>query len=531
LITTNKNSPNYVPDAPDVSGGSNSRFGQQYAIDGGRMNGFLNENESSNPLGPVPTPLPAHPTTAEVEAHNSALDIMATYDCDTVPYLWYYAKNFALYDHYFQANAGDSTPGNVQLFAAQIGQTEVAAGKAPVLSTEADNGYTGGLPLGNDSNPPALQLPFLTPYTGATASQSISVASLPVLLSPLQDAAAVASGAEGLIPDDLAFEARSGRKSSPWAWYQEGSYASDGAATAAFSAHHDAPLFFDYINNAKSPFGTQANLRDNTATHGLLTDIKTGALPSEGVFWVKGGANASTYGFKPADQKLATIYPGDDDHPGTNNSDHQVSEAYVATLVNAIAASKYWKDSVIILTWDDSGGFYDHYPPTKYGPTCPDDLTGPFAGTPCGDGVRLPLLVISPYAKQGAVVHAPSNGGSIAKFIEDVFGLPKLAGLPDELAGTRVGLAPADANPYISDLTDSLDIEKLFRGSSWFEPSAIIPSPSVPPAMSCSSLRIRPIESPASLPHGFETAGFYAGNPSTAAGYRRAVPPHDDSND
>ncbi len=128
-------------------------------------------------------------------------------------------------------------------------------------------------------------------------------------------------------------------------------------------------------------------------------------------------------------------------------------------------------------------------------------------------------------------MHAPSDGGSIAKFIEDVFDLPKLAWLPDELAGTRAGLAPADANRYTSDLTDALDIDKLRRDDRWFpRRDAIIPAPSVPPAMSCASLGIRPLTSPAAVPRGFETTGFYAGNPSAATSLR-AVPRHSDTND
>ena len=69
-----------------------------------------------------------------------------------------------------------------------------------------------------------------------------------------------------------------------------------------------------------------------------------------------------------------------------------MAEAYLAEVVNAIAKSKYWKDSVIIVTWDDSGGFYDHLPPPGFGQTCPQDKSGPEEGYPCGDGVRLPSL-------------------------------------------------------------------------------------------------------------------------------------------
>jgi phospholipase C len=355
----------------------------------------------------------------------------------------------------------------------------------------------------------------------------ISVASLPMLLNPRQDAAAVRAGVEGLIPDDFALEANAQRFSYPWAWYEEGTDAGSPVSSTAFSPHHEAPLYFDYINNANSPFGSPANLRDNTVTNGLLADIKANALPERGVFWVKGGAHGTTYPFVPADPGLAGIYVGTDDHPGASDSDHQVAEAYVATLVNAIGNSKYWKDSVIILTWDDSGGMYDHYPPPKYGAPCPNDATGYFAGTPCGDGVRLPLLVISPFAKTGAVVHDASDAGSIAKFIEDVFELPTLGSLPDEAAGVAANLPPADLNPYTTDLLNAFDFAKL--AGNFTGPSPIIHQPSVPPTIGCASLGITPLTSPATLPAGFETAGWYADHPLPAR--RHAARQHRDAGD
>ncbi len=509
LITSNQaNSAYYVPDAPDIAGGSNSRFGQDYAVDGGKMDRFLAENEGAP--NTQPTPLPANPTTAQTQAHNNALNILTTYDCDTVPYLWYYAKNFALFDHYFQANTGQSTPGNVQLFAGQIGQTEVAAGKAPFVSSLSGTSYSNGVPLGNDNNPPPNQLPFIAPYGSPAAGDAISVASMPVLLNPMQDAAAVKASVVGLIPEDIGTESASNRGSVPWTWYEEGSTVSAGAPPAAFSAHHEAPMYFDYINNARSAFGSATTLKDNTYSGaGLLSDIRTGALPSTGVFWIKGGANATSWPFHPADSALTTKFPGTDDHPGNGSSDAQVAEAFVATTISAIANSPYWNDSVIILTWDDSGGLYDHFPPTEYGAPCPDDIGGIFTGEPCGDGVRLPLLVISRFAKSGAVVHDQSDAGSVSRFIEDVFGLPTFGSLPDETAGTNAGLFTADANNAIGDLTGALDVGKL-SGSSGNSPSlAIIPSPAVPPTMNCASLGMTPIASPASVPPGFMTQGAY----------------------
>lgn len=505
LISANTSSPNYVPDAADITGGNNGRYDQEYASDRGKMDDFLVDVEAGQPvLGPTPSP-------QQIEQHNDDITIEATYDCDTVPYLWYYAKNFALFDNYFQANTGDSTPSNIQLFSGQIGQTEAAAGEGvPSEPLPSGGGYSDGVPISNDDNPPTSQLPFaITSYSGDNSTFQ-SYATMPVMLSPKTDSKAEKSHVVGDIAADIKKEAHAHHPSYPWAWYEEGLYASG----AGFSAHHTAPLYFDYINNANSAFATKQTLRDNTASNGLISDIKNGNLPYEGVFWVKGG-NANTYGLKPADPIFTNnpsgkeYYVGDDDHPGSGSSDHQVAEAYLAEVVNAIAQSKYWRDSIIVVTWDDSGGFYDHAPPTEWGSTCPQDETGPEQGYSCGNGVRVPALVISRYSKTGVVVHDWNDHGSVSKLIEAIFGLPTFGSLPDEATGVSDGLSPADGNPGTFNLLDAIDENKL-HGQSPNPPTlAEISSPGAPPNMSCATLDITPIPSPTSLPNQYETPGYY----------------------
>lgn len=504
LISANPNSSSYVQDAPDITGGNNGRYDQEFGIDRGKMDDFLVDVEGGAPvLGPTPSP-------QQIEAHNESMGIEGVYDCDTVPYLWYYAKNFALFDHYFQAETGDSTPSNIQLFSGQIGQTEAAAGEGPRSEPVTGGGYSDGVPISNDDNPPTSQLPFpVTSYTGDNNTFQ-SYATAPVLLNPAMDRVAEKSKVYGYVGQDVSKEARSGRQSVPWAWYEEGLY----TANAGFSAHHTAPLYFDYLNNPHSAFASKRTLRDNTQSNGLISDIKHGKLPPSGVFWVKGG-NENTYGLVPADPIFTNnpssqkYYVGDDDHPGSGSSDHQVAEAYLAEVVNAIAESKYWKDSVIVVTWDDSGGFYDHLPPPGFGQTCPQDETGPEEGYPCGDGVRLPAFVISAFAKTGVVVHDFADHGSVSKLVEAVFGLPTFSSLPDEAKGVQAGLSPADGDSATSNLLDALDESKL-RGNSLNPPSlAEISNPGSPPTMSCSTLGITPIPAPTSLPNGYETAGYY----------------------
>jgi phospholipase C len=99
----------------------------------------------------------------------------------------------------------------------------------------------------------------------------------------------------------------------------------------------------------------------------------------------------------------------------------QPSENFIASIVNAIMKSPAWSSTAIFLTWDDFGGFYDHVPPPQVN------------GVELGP--RVPLLVISPYAKPGYISTRPGEFASFAKFIEKVFGLPSL-GARDALAST-----------------------------------------------------------------------------------------------
>jgi phospholipase C len=453
---------------PHILSGDQSTVGTTAKIDGGKMDNWLREEE----YGPTLTP-----TTVSTATHEEAIDMMAVYDCNTIPYLWYYAKNFTLFDHYFQADTGPSSSGNVQVFAAQIGQSEAASGKG----TPSGSAGVDGVPLVADDNPPNSIVPGVASYAGDNNTWQ-SYATIPVLLNPSADAAATYTG---YIPDDLSLEAKSARPAVGWGWYEEGLTTGIGAAPK-----HASPLYFDYIQHNASFY---QNLYDNTPSSGLLPAITNGTLPPSGVFWVK-GAKVDQFGFSPANGD--SHFLGDDDHPGSGNSDHQVAEAYVATLINAIAKSQYWQDSVIIVTWDDMGGFFDHVPPATF-ESCPTN-----GGEPCGDGPRLPMLVISPYSKTGQVIHDYNDGASIAKFIEVVFNLPALGSLPDEAPYEPEG--PRDVNSQIGDLTGALDIGKL-DGFTPLNPASLatIPGPSVPPAMTCATLGLTPSPALPGPPSGY----------------------------
>ncbi|HEU5479852.1 MAG TPA: alkaline phosphatase family protein, partial [Candidatus Tumulicola sp.] len=99
----------------------------------------------------------------------------------------------------------------------------------------------------------------------------------------------------------------------------------------------------------------------------------------------------------------------DSDH---SNGGQDNGPDWVASVVNAIGESSYWNSTAIIVVWDDWGGFYDHVPPPQL-----DSV---------GLGFRVPLIVLSPYAKTGYVSHTQYEFGSILKFVESTFGLPSL---------------------------------------------------------------------------------------------------------
>ncbi|BCJ85565.1 phospholipase C [Effusibacillus dendaii] len=167
-----------------------------------------------------------------------------------------------------------------------------------------------------------------------------------------------------------------------WAWYQGGYTANDNT----YSPHHNPFQYFQNYEDGKY----KNNLKD---TNDFVKDIANGKLPD--VSFLKAG------------------YP-EDEHPGYSTPE---GEDFTVKMINAIMNSPYWKDTAIIVTYDESGGYWDHVAPPQVTPG-PDGLQG--------NGPRIPALVISPYAKENYVSHVPYDTTSILKFIEWNYHLPTL---------------------------------------------------------------------------------------------------------
>jgi phospholipase C len=408
------------------------------------------------------------------DAKRLGLLTMMHADCDTVPFLWKYASTFALFDHFFQAMYGPSTPGNLDLIAAQTGQTQAARHPEQAVSA----GDTGpGEPVVDDN------LPAFGPYRTGKPERATQLDQTyaTVFLTLAGKDATNAQIDNDDVKQDVAHLAALGHPAIPWGWYQEGF--GDGPIYDSYVTHHNAVQYFGYLR--LNPYFWRG-VHDLTE---LLPAISNGRLEDKGVVFVKGGYQ-NPFGWRPATKigSIASAFAGDDDHPGY--SDSQLSESLVARVVNAVARSKYWRDSVILVLWDDSEGFYDHVPPPAF-EKCPD-------AEPCGDGPRVPALMISPYAKAHTIVSAPADHASFAKFLGAIFDLPALASLPDEKPYMPKG--PRDANPALNNLLDGFDAGRLAGTTSPIPASdAEIPDEIVdtfPAKMSCASLGITPVKVP-----------------------------------
>jgi len=102
----------------------------------------------------------------------------------------------------------------------------------------------------------------------------------------------------------------------------------------------------------------------------------------------------------------------DSDHGGGTKPGPDGGPDWVASVVNAIGESSYWNSTAIVVVWDDWGGFYDHITPPQL------DYQGL--------GFRVPMIIISPYAKRSYVSHTQYEFGSLLKFIEETYGLGSL---------------------------------------------------------------------------------------------------------
>jgi len=490
-----------------------------------------------NSSGVAPTSNPTLRVKQEAEVDMSHID------CDSNPLYWQYADQFTLFDNFHQTAIGPSTPNAIALIAGQVGDTQWVRnpGQADPTGLSLPNltdtvPYPGSasdtngtiLPFGPDD---ATYVPSTNSFAPDTTKQvPLTFATLPLSFAGSNIKAMVKSDVNPSVDlaDTQADINRIAKRDAPveWGWYQQGygaepfdgqpisenaglSY-TNAPAHASYVTHHNGPEYFGYIGE---------NPQFTAKLHGLqqfYTDVANQNLPAAGgVFYVRGGYYNND-GLLPADPNpvVQASTPGNDDHP--NYSDAQISAALVADSVNAIANSPYWSQSVIIISYDETDGEYDHVPEAfrTYGPD----------GAPETGGPRIPTIVISPYSASHTISHTYSEHSSIIKFINHLFNLAPLADLPDEAAarvagannaafnsvnGPQTNLGPADALDTMGQLLEAFDNDRLLGKKAPLPASyAMIPASIVHTlpqynGAGCTALKITPTD----YPNGYSVGG------------------------
>jgi len=485
-------------------------------------------------------------TAAQAMGTQFAHLVMSYIDCDTIPFFWNYANRFTLFDNIFATEDAPSAPNAIAMIAGQAGETQWVKHGSPARPVQAGahKGKLGAPPLVGDQQPfHGSQYdtsrddrqpvgPARENYADGNIAANLTFATLPLTFAGRNIGAAMRQDRSpdadlADIAKDIPFVAARNGKPVAWRWYQQGydheSYdAGTEASHAGYVSHHMGPQYFGYLVNNPAYQGNLRGMGD------FFEDMKRGNLPAEGgVFYIRGGF-ANLQDMTPPIQNpdfpaaltqrdidnIRKTKSGDDDHP--SYTDRMISEAMAARVVNAVASRpEIWRQSAIVITYDESDGFYDHVPPRilSYGPD----------GLPLARGIRIPLIVISPYARAHAVSHAEGDHNAVIETIEALFDLPPLASLPEEKAALLAGedprfngpngfvqhhLGPRDLNtPETDDLLSAFDPARLLgRRQPLPADYATIPDTVVAAlphygGKGCAAIGVVPVDSP-SQPDG-----------------------------
>jgi phospholipase C len=349
--------------------------------------------------GPPPSPLTGQPVT------NTKGLTMGYYDGNTVTALWNYAQHFAMSDNSFGTTFGPSTPGAINLISGQTnGISQILNGQSDSFEVSDGN---GNWTLVGDADP-------VGDVCSAPTRNQVQLSGKNI--GDLLSASAVTWGSF-MGGFDLARKNANGTT---------GCTRSTGSslvpATTDYIPHHAWFQYYASTLNAKHtrPSSVQAIGKEGDAAnheydiHDFFDAVQAGNFPA--VSFLKA----------PAYQ---------DGHAGY--SDPLDEQAFVVKVTNFLQRRPEWSNTAVVIAYDDSDGWYDHQmaPIVSQSESPADGLTAPGAcgsganalnganGAPvqgrCGYGPRLPLLVISPWAKQNFVDHTLTDQSSVIRFIED----------------------------------------------------------------------------------------------------------------
>jgi phospholipase C len=443
---------------------------EQKAFDGGKMDRF--PTTVANAAGTGPTGQPC-----------KASDVMNYYDGNTVTGMWNYARQFAMSDNFFGTTFGPSSPGAINLISGNTGTVGLTINGAATDGDTVPDG-NGGRSLISDAQP----------YFDDCSTRDAATMTGPNIGDELNRAGISWGWFQGGFRPTTSFAQATGG-TQPTSTFTPDQFkgkfatppASDqglcnavhpvGAAIGGTGGTTPGPTNYgnkdDYIPHHE-PFNYYAS----TANPHHLPPASLAAIGTDTQSFVSGAPQFNTanhqydtsdfdslvgaisHGYLSPDHLPAVSFlkaPGyEDGHAGY--SDPYDEQKFVTSEINALERTPDWSSTAVIVTYDDSDGFYDHVysgvhnPSNTSGvpdPPGPQDfLNGvgiagatnapPLGGQNgrCGYGPRLPLLVISPWARHGQIDHTLTDLSSIDKFIEDNWGLSTIPGSFDAIAGS-----------------------------------------------------------------------------------------------
>jgi phospholipase C len=327
---------------------------------------------------------------------------MGYYDGNTVTALWNYAQYFAMSDNYFDTEFGVTVEGHQNLLA---GNTHTSS---------------------------------VTTISGKIANGSI----IANVEAGFDDCVTTANGTPVQMTNTNIGDLMNAAQLS-WGWFyadypQSTNSQPITSCPSTYNSHYAPFMYYASTSNpghlpasSVAAIGTAADQANhNYAITDFWNAVNNGNMPS--VVFLK--ATSSQTG-----------------HPA--NSSPLQEQTFLVDTINQLQATPFWNEMAIFITYDDSDGWYDHVMPpivNQSNDASNDTLAGSgHCGTPqagayldrCGYGTRLPLVVISPYAKQNYVDHALTDTTSVTRFIEDNWSLGRLGNQSfDALAGSLNGL-------------------------------------------------------------------------------------------
>ena len=323
---------------------------------------------------------------------------MGYYDGNTVTALWNYAQHYSMSDNFFDTEFGTTVMGHLNLISGQTHQTSVA-------------GINGK--IANGSVIANVEAGFDDCVTTANGT--------PVQMTSLN------------VGDLL------NAKGISWGWFYADfpQSADNNPITACPSTYNSHYAPFQYYKST-------SNIHH--LPPGSVAAIGTSADQANHNYTVNDFWNAAKSGHLPAVSFIKAAKP-QTGHP--SDSTPPAEQQFLVTTINALQQLPEWKNMAILISYDDSDGWYDHVMPpivNRSNDPAQDTLLGTgMCGTPapgayldrCGYGTRLPLLLISPYAKKNHVSHSLADLTSILRFIEDNWNLGQIGDQSfDAMAGS-----------------------------------------------------------------------------------------------